>query len=897
MTTRSVSAARRACVAAASRTLGDLLAQDAAAGALLENEGQLPDHDGYATIVEAAVAAARLPGLRAEKRRRLLEIAARDLTGEAPLEVVTRALADLADACLDVALRHLGAPPDLAVIALGKLGGRELNYVSDIDLTFATTGDVGLATKAAAALIRAIGEPSAEGQVFTIDLALRPEGRSGALVRSVDAYLEYYKKWAGSWEFQAFIKARHAAGSSATAATLLEAVTPLVFAPEVSSERIGNIRKMKERLEAHVAGRAGPDRRGNGRPRPASDDVKLGPGGIRDIEFSVQLLQLVHGGADPNVRSANTLDALRALAESGYVAEDDGDSLAEAYRWLRSVEHRLQLRSERRTHRLPAKSDDLAQLARGMGLANSPERSAEDAFRTAHRAVLVDVRTRFEKLFYRPMIESLAAEPAPNVRGPAARLSEEALGDRLRVLGFRDVSRAAVTLGRLVVGSSRRARVLRVLTPAMLRFLASAPLPDAGLASFLRLGETLEDRPDVLGRFRDNPPGLAFLAAVLGSGRWPGAVLAQVPEELKTVADVGRSAGGPGIAGGGRQRVVAEAVKSLEWRVPEGRLDGLRRFKRREMLRIALADLAGQASIDEVGAALAELAEGCLEAALQGSEDGFAVIGMGKLGGRELNYASDIDVMLVSALGGPPAEATAAGLVKSVGEITPEGQAWRIDLALRPEGKDGPLVRSVDSYLEYYRRWAKPWEFQALLKARPVAGDLGLGERIIAEARAIAFAHRPSAAALGEIRHLKARMEKERIPRGADARRHIKMGPGCMSDIEFAAQLLQLEHGPDSDGLSVTGTLEALEAASAARLFPAGAAAQLAHAYRFLSRLRNRLFFMTGRPVDSLPNKPEDLEALGVAMGLTDQPRQELEESYLRTTRRTRRIAERLIYG
>lgn len=901
MATISTYATRRACVEASSRTLGELIERDAAAAALLEDDGPIPDRDGYLDIALNAVSAGGFPALRSEKRRRLLEIAARDLAGEASLEVVTAALADLADSCLEAALAHLGAPA-LSIIGMGKLGGRELNYVSDIDLVFVTTDDVGAATKSAAALVRELGQMSPQGHPFQIDLALRPEGRSGGLVRTLDAYLEYYKRWAKSWEFQAFIKARPAAGSRAVGDALVEAVRPLVFSSEVSSERIVNIRKMKERVE----GRATRSRSGQ-----SIDDVKLGPGGIRDIEFSVQLLQLVHGGADESVRSGTSLTALAALAKGGYVEDDDEATLAAAYRWLRHIEHRLQLWSERRTHLLPHDRAARARLARNLGFVDSPESAAEDAFHAAHRALLADVRGRFEKLFYRPMIESLAdtpvryeagrAAPSGSVSGPAKpvpRLSREALEDRLRVLGFRDVGRAATTLGDLVVGSSRRATVLRVLTPAMLRWLAASPLPDGGLSAFLQLGEALESRPDVLGRFRDNPPGLAFLAAVLGSGRWPGETLAQVPEELRTIAEGGMtegSTGGPWPKG--RERVVTGAKRSLEWRTPERRLDGLRRFKRRELLEIVLADLSGTAGAEVVGTCLAELAEACLEAALEGGDGDLGVVGLGKLGGQELGYASDIDVMLVSASGAPSTDKIAVDLVKSIGEVTPEGQAFRIDLALRPEGKSGPLVRSLESCLEYYRRWAKPWELQALIKARPVAGDFDLASRLIAETRDLVFRKQRPESTFAELRHLKARMEKERIPRGSDARRHIKMGPGGMSDIEFAAQIMQLRHGHHYDGLRVTGTVAALEAAGAARLLPPGEAAIMTDAYRFLMRLRNRLFFMTGRAVDALPVKPEDLEALGAAMGYTEQPRQELEEAYLRTTRRARKIAEPLIYG
>ena len=879
MTNEVVAEAREAALRAASKSLGEFLERDEAARRLLRQDAPLPERAGYLQVMQAALADGGMGEVRLEKRRRLLEIAARDLAGELGLDRVGAALAALADACLEVALRDVDAPEGMTVVAMGKLGGRELNYVSDIDVMFMARGETGRATKAAESLLRVLGEVSPEGRAFQIDTNLRPEGRNGALVRPLDGYIEYYRRWAKPWEFQALIKARPSAGDLDAADELIEATSGLVFPPEVSPERVASIRKMKERVEEHAT-RAP-------RLRASADwaDVKLGPGGIRDIEFAVQLLQLVHGGADRGVRSANTLEALTALRDGGYLADEDSAALAAGYEWLRTVEHRLQLWQERRIHHVPSDEERRSQLGRVLGFDDSPLAGAAAAFEARHRAVLSDVRSRFEKLFYRPMIEALGGSGAP-------RLSEDAVKDRLRVLAFRDVDRAARVLHGLVAGTSRRAKLFRVVTPALLRFLATTPLPDTGLFAFLRLGEALEDRVEALGSLRDNPPGLAFLAKVLGHGRTLGELLAQVPEELQTIAE---GAGRSRLKD--RERLAREAVASLQWREPEGRLDGLRRFKRREMLRVALADVGDAAGPADVGASLADLADACLEATLEGVPLPFAVIGMGKLGGRELSYASDIDVMFVHD--GDPAvgEKVAEELMSAIGELTPEGQAFRIDAALRPEGKSGPLARSFDSYLEYYDRWAKPWEHQALIKARPSAGDRELGERLVAATRRHAFPERLSQEALMEIRHLKARMEKERIPRASDPRRNTKMGPGGMSDIEFAAQVLQLQHGHELPELVTTSTRDALTSAARTGLIPSRDANLLIAAYDFLMKLRNRLFFMFARPMDALPPKQEDLEALGIAMGYAEQPRQELEEDYLRITRRTRRVAQPIIYG
>ncbi len=872
--------ARIEALTLASRSLTELVERDDAAAALVAGDAPLPDRAGYLALALAAATEGGAAHLRTTKRHRLLEIAARDFAGELSLEQVGTALAALADACLHATLTLVDAPPDLTVIGMGKLGGTELNYASDIDVMFVCDGDLAPATKAAEDLLKELAGFSPEGQAYRIDLNLRPEGRSGALVRSLDGYLEYYRRWAKPWEFQALIKARTSAGASALGDALIEGTRPLVFAEQISPERVAEIRKMKSRLEEHSQKAT---RRGTA---TEGDDVKLGPGGIRDIEFSVQLLQLVHGGGDESVRNANTLESLTALVNGGYVADDDAAGMSVAYRWLRNVEHRLQLWQERQVHHLPEDEESLTRLAHSLGFKDSPAMSAAQRFSDAHRAVLADVRARFERVFYRPMIESLAD-------GGGAGLSEEGLKDRLRILGFRDVERAARTLAGMVSGTSRRSKLFRVLTPALLRSLASAPLPDEGLFSFLRVGEALEGRLDALGALRDNPPGIDFLARVLGSGRLLGEVLVHVPEELATIADP-RGPGEPKE----RERLVKEALASLGWREPAKRLDGLRRFKRRELMRVALADLAGTTDVIATGSWLSDLADACLQAALVEEADaGFAVVGMGKLGGRELNYSSDIDVVFVAEGDPMAAEQVAERLIRAIGEVTPEGQAFRIDPALRPEGKSGPLVRSLESFQEYYERWGHPWEFQALIKARPAAGDAQLGARLVELTRRFAYPERVEDPALAEIRHLKARMERERIPRGVDPRRHMKLGPGGLSDIEFGVQVLQLTHGHRFPSLQVANTYDAIDAARKEGLVAEDAARHLSEGYSFLMRLRNRLFFMVARPTDALPAKPEDLEALGVALGFTDQPRQEIEEAYLRVTRRARRVCEPLIYG
>lgn len=857
--------------------MSEFVASDEVSRHRLESDEPLPERGGYRSIMQHAIERGGLAELRLEKRRRVIDVAARDATGELDLDRIGRALSDLTDACIEAVLRNDRTLDDVAVIAMGKLGARELNYYSDIDLMFVADGDVAAGSRAAEGLLKGLGSHSPQGQAFVIDTNLRPEGKSGALVRSLDGFLEYYRRWAKPWEFQALIKARHVTGAQEAGAAFVAETRGYVFASDISEERVTEIRRMKERVEKQATR---VDRRG----RLDVSDVKLGPGGIRDVEFSVQLLQLVHGPADETVRTPHTLEALRSLTAGGYVADDDGAGLEVAYSWLRAVEHRLQLWQERRVRHLPSEGPELDRLARAMGFKDAPIASAAERFDARHRAVLADVRGRFERLFYRPMIESLA-----DVGGP--RMSAEGLRERLAVLGFRDVTRAARTLEGLVSGTSRRAKLMRVLTPALLRFLAESPVPDEGLFHLLRLGEAVEGRLDAFSALRDNPPAIASLAGILGSGRLLGEVLGQVPEELATIA----APEPPALKD--RARLVHEARVSLEWRDPGDRLDGLRRFKRREMLRISIGDIGGELGADQVGTRLADLADACLAAALDEPHAGFAIVGLGKLGGRELSYSSDIDVMFVHDGDAREAEKRAEALLRAIGEVTPEGQAFRIDADLRPEGKKGPLSRSVESLAEYYERWSEPWEHQALTKARVAAGDAELGSAALETMSRFAFPETVGPGALAQIRHLKARMERERIPRGADPRRHLKLGPGGMSDIEFAVQMQQLQHGRHLPSLRAPNTVEALAAARDAELLEDETVTVLVAAYEFLARLRNRYFLLVGRPRDSLSTKPEELEALGISMGFRDQPRQELEEMYLRTTRRVRKLTEPLIFG
>jgi glutamate-ammonia-ligase adenylyltransferase len=817
--------------------------------------------------------------LRRFKRREFLRIAVRDLLGLSELPAVGRELSALADACLAAALDVAAPAVPMAVIGMGKLGGSELNYASDVDVVFVHEGDAAAAERTARSLLQVMAAPSPSGIVFRTDPALRPEGRSGPLSRSLDAFSAYWESRARPWEFQALIKARPVAGDPELGQRFVDLASPYVWPERLDPDALREVRAMKARVEAEVA------RRGL-----AEREIKRGRGGLRDIEFAVQLLQMVHARHDPGIRSPNTLEALSQLGDHGYVGLADVHSLDGAYRFLRTLEHRLQLEDEAQVHALPADLASRRRLARVMGFRDEEGSSALQRFETAHRRHAAQVRSIHEKLFFRPLLEAFAGT------GP---LSLEAAQERLVAFGFVDVDHTRAALSELTQGLTRRSRLMAQLFPLLLEWLSETPDPDLGLLQLRRLAEGTARSQALAGAFREAPGAAERVCRLLGSSRVVGQALRRHPEFVPSLADDALLAREKT-----REELVEEALITLSWRRDEEeRREGLRRFKRRELLRVAARDLLGFATVESVGRELAALAEACLEATLTFIESPvpFAVIGMGRLGGRELSYASDIDVLFVYEGSGPDdfeaAEKTALRVVKEIGETTAEGQTFRIDANLRPEGKKGSLARSMEGYSSYYQRWAWTWEFQSLLKARPVAGPPELGRRFAEMVRPFVFRQRFPPDQVREVRRMKARVERERIPPGEDPQFHLKLGRGSLSDVEFTVQLLQLLHGGEQPGLRTPSTLDALLRLGGGGLVSAADVNDLAQAYRFCERARNYRYLLTGTPGDSLPTDGAEAERLARLLGYTSRPRTELRDDYRRLTRRARTVVERLFYG
>ncbi|WP_030743885.1 bifunctional [glutamine synthetase] adenylyltransferase/[glutamine synthetase]-adenylyl-L-tyrosine phosphorylase [Streptomyces sp. NRRL S-31] len=882
-------------------------------------------HPGV-TEFERGLAGATDPvSLRVAYRRCLLSIAARDVCGTTDVAETAAELADLATATLRAALALAAdsAPEDaaacrLAVIAMGKCGGHELNYVSDVDVIFVAEPAEGTpepqalkaATKLASRLMRICSETTVEGSIWPVDANLRPEGRNGPLVRTLSSHLAYYQRWAKTWEFQALLKARPVAGDTELGRAYVDALDPLVWQAAERENFVADVQKMRRRVVANI---------------PAAEidrELKLGPGGLRDVEFAVQLLQLVHGRTDATLRSGTTLDALQALAAGGYVGREDAARLDEAYRFLRSMEHRIQLYRLRRTHLVPESEPDLRRLGRSLGLRTDPVAALTREWKR-HTTV---VRRLHEKLFYRPLLDAVA-QLAPG----EARLSLEAARERMVALGYADPAAALRHLEALASGVTRKAAIQRTLLPVLLGWFADSADPDAGLLNFRKVSDALGKTPWYLRLLRDEGAAAENLARVLSAGRLAPDLLLRAPEAVALLGD--GTGAGPASAGGGlapRDRAQLEQEIMAAVRRAENAAQGVtaaRGVRRRELFRTAAADIVGSygtetspaeadqgALVDRVGAAVSDLTKATLAGTLRAVvRDGwgdtlptrFAIIGMGRFGGHELGYGSDADVLFVhEPQDGVDEQEAAAAANKVVAEmrrllqLPSADPPLLIDADLRPEGKSGPLARTLKSYEAYYRRWSLVWESQALLRAEPVAGDADLGRRFTDLVDPLRYPARGLGEdAVREIRRLKARMESERLPRGADPKLHTKLGPGGLSDVEWTVQLIQLRHAHRVPDLRTTRTRRALLAARAAGLLSAEDWETLDEAWVLATRVRNAVMLVRGRAGDTFPTEPRELAAVGRYLGYGAGHAGDMLDAYRRTTRRARGVVEELFYA
>jgi len=866
---------------------------------------------GADPAVAAAVATvpheAAVDALRVEYRRVLLRLASRDLAHHVALEDVAAELSDLAAGTLDAALAVARARvgPDaarcrLAVIAMGKCGGHELNYVSDVDVIFVAEPAEGegeqaalrIATQLASTMMQVCSDHTAEGTIWPVDAALRPEGKAGPLVRTLASHRGYYERWAKTWEFQALLKARPVAGDLDLGHRYTETIGPMVWHAAEREGFVEDVQAMRRRVLEHIPA------------HEADRQLKLGSGGLRDVEFAVQLMQLVHGRTDEAVRPPTTLSALARLQDGGYVGRDDGQSLHAAYAFLRTFEHRIQLHQLRRTHVVPEDEAALRRLGRSLGHLRSPVAELEQEWRHHRR----EARRLHEKLFYRPLLAAVARIP-----GDGARLTPDAARERLAALGYADPVAALRHLEALTSGVSRTAAIQRTLLPVLLEWFADAPDPDAGLFGFRRISDALGSTPWYLKLLRDEGETAQRLAQVLATSRYATDLLEREPEGVKILGGEG---GGlrplsryaiqtEMLANAARRDDAAEAIRSV------------RAIRRRELLRISATDLCVPFGVAEVGYALTDLTDATLEAALVVATESverergtalptrMAIIAMGRYGGYEMGYGSDADVMFVHdpLPGADPQQASGmaqavANELRNLLALPATDPPLEVDADLRPEGKQGPLVRTLDSFAAYYAKWSAVWEAQALLRAEPVAGDKDLQTRFAALIDPLRF----PAAGLGdddlvEIRRIKARIDDERLPRGADPSTHFKLGRGGLADVEWTIQVLQLQYAGAVPDLRTTKTVEALSAAVAHDLLDAADAEALRAAWQLASRARNATVLVRGRPSDQLPTDARERAAVARLLGYGPGETAAMVNDYQRAARRAHVVVDRVFWN
>lgn len=893
--------------------------------------------------------------LRVAYRAELAKIALIDVCSPDPVELmptIGRHLADLAAAALEAALAiartevaegaggGLCAAPargasvdalELAIIGMGKCGARELNYISDVDVVYviapAPASDLPegveplteqecaqIGTELVHALTKAIMAPAPEPPLWEVDANLRPEGKDGPLVRTVESYVSYYKRWAENWEFQALLKARPVAGSAHLGRRFAHAIDPFVWDSAARESFVESVQAMRARVTDNIP------------PAQVEQQIKLGPGGLRDIEFTVQLLQLVHGRTDPTVRTKSTIESLEALTGSSYISRADAQTFALYYKKLRLLEHRIQLSQLRRTHLMPAKEHERRALARSLV---SPERlgtlSAEQMYK-AWQKLKRNVRSLHERVFFRPLLAAVSTLSRDEVV-----LTESAAQDRLAALGYRDPRGAMRHIQALTSGVSRRAEIQRHLMPVLLGWFADGVDADAGLLGFRIVSESLGTTSWYLRMLRDSPAAAERLCHILSSSRYITDLLEDAPTSitwLDKVADLQPL---------GAAALKAEIASLLSRHDDSSEaMRAVRYLRRREILRIAMGDAlnllgvqqvcTGLATVDEctIGAALAlaereeitakerEEAAGIREIPEEEPKNPLlteiAVIAMGRLGGAENGFGSDADVMFVhrpvEGAGEEEAQSQANRIVNRLMQlikqpVRPAIRAERpleVDADLRPEGKQGAMVRSLDSYRAYYERWAETWEFQALLRARPIAGSEELGRAFIELIDPYRYPREFTAEQAQQVRRMKARVEHERMPHGADRTRQLKLGRGGLSDVEWLVQLIQLQHAHKVEGLRTTSTLDALDAAVDANLVAAEDAEVLRDAWLLATKIRGGNVLRGVRQSDLLPTLRDALEAVARWSGYTPGNARQLEEDYLRVTRNARKVYERLFF-
>ena len=846
--------------------------------------------------------------LRKIYRRRLFDIIADDLLAENPygpdhVESITARLSQAADEALQGALyiARLLEDPDaevrLCIIAMGKTGGGELNYVSDVDVMYVladsapteepevTRLHLERATRIASLVASICSSPGKEAPLWSVDANLRPEGRDGALVRTIDSYRVYWDRWAQNWEFQALLKARPCAGDMEVGERFLEYASPLIWEASARPGFVDDVRSMRAQVENSV-------------PLKVRDnELKLGVGGLRDIEFSIQFLQLVHGRNDTQIRQRSTLGALEALSARGYIARTDAANLREAYAFLRTLEHRSQLLRMHRTHTLPSGLRQLERLLRSLhGTPATVEQLHEQL-----RALRLRVRELHHSVFFRPIIAASA-----RLDEDLIYLDDQAAMDRLRAIGYLDPRSALKHIESLCAGTSRRAMIQRHLLPVLLSWIADGANPDMGLLNFRVLSDEIGDSHWYLALLRDSDYAASQLCWVLSASAWIGSLIRLFPEAVSWL-DSAELLETPSF------EVLSRQMRSVAGRAGtiDEAIEKIRLIRTREVLRIALREATG--SKEGVGRDLCVVADSCVLSALEAfdlfdeSKEQIPLCielcALGSYGARELSYTSDLDVLAVVAN-----SCDASALRRAHDRITRLKQLLSsssralpvaLDFALRPEGKNGALVRTLESYTEYYERWAQAWEKQMLVRLRPLGGG-NTADALYQFAQAYCFHSPLNDDETRDIQLMKVRVERERIPGGINPRMHIKLGPGGLSDIQWLVELLQLQSGSEDCDLRTSSTRQALMELLHRGKLTQSEYQRAASTWEFGQELRRARVIAAGPSAsknDVIPSNSEQLVAMAMLMGYSRDQREEMTTKWLTSSRKMREVFEKLFWN
>jgi glutamate-ammonia-ligase adenylyltransferase len=913
---------------ASSRHLADLLVTDNESYDLLRmTEGQPVQRETLAAEIAAEIEAlddeaAAMTALRRFKRRETLRICYGDIIRNQRLPVVTAQISFLADAIIDGAVRFArrrleakrglpmrpdGKPARFVVLAMGKLGGNELNYSSDIDLVFLYDADgktevprgaIGLRgttnqeffDRLARDVVRLLSESTPLGAAYRVDLRLRPEGERGPLVRSVESAMQYYDVLGRTWERQAYVKARPCAGDADLGREFLGYLESWIYRRYLALADITGIKALKRRIEQRVI-----------REGHESRNVKTGRGGIRDVEFVIQFLQLLNGGDLPKLRVANTLEAIAQLETCGCLTHQEQTLLEENYTFFRRIEHRLQIMFDLQTHLVPSDPVELRRLAIRLGYLDTPERTALEAFETEYRERSELNRKILDHLLHDAFGEDAATEPEVDLvldpDPPREKIAEilERYRFRNADLAYKNLSSLATEKIRFL--NTRRCRhFLASIAPRLLKAVAATPDPDSTLVNLEQVSDSLGGKGALWELFSFNPPSMKLYVELCASSPYlsglltgnpgmidelmDGLVLNKVPTRLDLRENLDELCAG------------AEDLEPI-----------LHAFKNAALLKIGVRDILGKEDVQQIGAALSDLAETCLERIARnefeklaeklgeptigegdraGQPCGFVLLALGKLGARELSYRSDLDVVFLYEAdghtvfprprrGGEPTTnqhffgELGQRIIKAASHLGPFGRLYEVDPRLRPTGKSGPLATSFSEFARYYSEGpGRLWERQSLCRARIIFGEKRVAADAIQVVHRAAFEHawRPEDAAA--LRDMRRRLEDGAGPG------NVKRTAGAGLDIEFLVQMYQLRYAGNDPSLRVPNTAAALIALHQAGRINSQDYEILNADYRYLRTLKNRLRLLSLTARNDLPSDEIELAKLARSLDYAD---------------------------